>query len=81
MVLLSRVIYTVTLLPLSLAKFKAFSFRIMKLDVFVPRDVPLVCRDTGVGKARRADSFIHRLLLNTHSVWSYYVCCTLDNGL
>ena len=52
MVLLSRVIYTITLLTLSLAEFKAFSFRIMKLNVFVPRDVQLFCKDTDVGKAR-----------------------------
>lgn len=51
MALLSRVIYTTVLLILSLVVFKAVSFWIMKLSVFVPRDVPLVCRDTDVGKA------------------------------
>lgn len=49
-VLLSRVIYAIILLTLSLAEFKAFSFQIMKLNVFVARDVPLFCKDTNVGK-------------------------------
>lgn len=51
MALLSRVIYTTVLLILSLGVFQTVSFWIMKLNVFVPRDVPLVCRDTNVGKA------------------------------
>lgn len=59
MVLLSRVIYTIILLILSLADFKAFSFWIMKLDVFVPRNVPLLYEDTDAGKVQQADSFIH----------------------
>ena len=45
------VIYTTVLLILSLGVFQTVSFWIMKLHVFVPRDVPLVCRDTNVGKA------------------------------
>lgn len=52
MVLLSRVIYTIILFTLSLAEFKAFSFWIMKLNVFVPCGVPLFCKDTNVGKVR-----------------------------
>jgi len=51
-VLLSSVIYTIILFTLSLAEFKVFSFRIMKLSVFVPHDVPLFCKDTDVGKVR-----------------------------